>query len=112
MKKFTLLLFLGLVWSWCGSAQVTIGTQEMTTSTFPIYSCYNYSYSQQLVYQSEINAGGDITSLSFYFNNATSGGTDNSNDWTVYMGHTSKTEFVDTNDWVAYSDLKKFFRVR
>lgn len=109
MKKFTLLLFLGLVWSWCGFAQVTIGTQEMTTSTFPIYSCYNYSYSQQLVYQSEINAAGDITSLSFYFNNATSSGTDNSNDWTVYMGHTSKTEFADTDDWVSFSDLTEVF---
>ena len=108
MKKFSLLLFLGLIWSWCGSAQVAIGTQESTTSDFPIFSCYEFSYSQQLIYQSEINADGDITSISFYFASEASTN-DESSDWTIYMGHTSKTEFANDTDWVPLSDLTEVF---
>ncbi len=91
---------------WAQSAQVPIGAQSGTTSYIPIYSCYEYSYSQQLVYSSEINASGDITSISFYYNN---GSYTNSINWDVYLGHTSQTTFATTEDWVPFAALEPVF---
>lgn len=109
MKKITFL------WIFCCSlmyiganAQISIGDGLGSTSNLPVSSCYNFSYSQQLIYQTEINAVGDITSLSFYFN--TSGGENsNSSDWTIYLGHTSKTEFASATDWETVDNLSQVF---
>ncbi|QAA82934.1 T9SS type A sorting domain-containing protein [Aequorivita sp. H23M31] len=108
MKKITFSILLGLLWFWGSFAQIPIGTQDGTTSTMPIFSCWNYSYSQQLVYQSEINAQGQITSIT-YFYDVTTGGTDSSTDWTILMGHTPKTNFANENDWVQMGDLTEVF---
>ena len=56
MKKITLLILFGFLWSWVSVAQVPIGSQDGTTSNTPITSCQNYSYTQQIVHQDEINA--------------------------------------------------------
>ncbi len=106
MKKLTLLVLFALIGAWSTFAQIPIGIQEGTTNMIPIRSCYGYSYTQQLVYQDEVNAGGDITSLSFYYD---SGATDNSDEWTVYLGHTTKTQFSTASDWVPISDLTQVF---
>ena len=68
MKKITLLLFaiFSLTFSWQSMAQTQVGTGTGNTTYLPIYSCYGYTYSQQVYYASEINTSGDITSLSFY----------------------------------------------
>lgn len=109
MKRITLLILMSFLWSWSSFAQVSIGEQDGTTSFMPIYSCYNYSYSQQIVYQNEINSAGDITSISFFFQESTSPNNSSSSDWTVYMGHTAKTSFADTSDWVAIGDLTEVY---
>lgn len=109
MKKITLLILFGFLWSWVSVAQVPIGSQDGTTSNTPITSCQNYSYTQQIVHQDEINAvPGDITSISFYFDNTT-GSNVNSSDWTIYLGNTTKESFTNNADWVAYDQLTEVF---
>lgn len=106
MKKITFLLLLGFLWSWCSFAQVAIGEPDGTTSSLPIVGLYNYSYSQQLVYASEINAAGDINSISFTY---ASGTTTYSTQWTIYLGHTSKQSFTSNTDWEPVSNLTQVY---
>ncbi len=108
IKKITFLFLALLVstFSWQGMAQVSIGEQDGTTSTIPIAGCWGYSYTQQIVYSSEINASGDITSISFYY---TSGGFDNSLDWDIYLGHSTQTTFASTTDWVDAAGLEQVY---
>lgn len=107
MKKITLMFLMGVLWTWAAVAQVTIGPQDGTTPTVPIQGNYGYSYTQQLIYQSEINAFGDITSISFYLDGVNN--TSNSNDWTVYLGTTSKTAFTSDSDWVPFANLSQVY---
>jgi hypothetical protein len=108
MKKplvFLLTLFMGL-FAWQGNAQVPIGEQNGTTSNMPIWACYGYTYSQQIVYASEVNASGDITSISFYY---VSGPYSNSDEWDIYMAHTAKTDFETNTDWGTIAATDKVF---
>ena len=78
-----------------------------TTYYIPVYnsSSYNYSYSQQLFLASEM--GGtpmDIKSIAFEYKYATAL-TSRSN-VNIYLGHTTKSTFSSTSDWVPYSDLQ------
>ena len=84
------LTFLALFSFTTVSAQgtVNIGSGTATSANrLPIYSCYVYNYSQQIIKASEYAAAGgvagDITTVSYYYN---SGGTNlaNWNEWTVY----------------------------
>lgn len=74
---------------------------NQTTQSAPIEPYYRYTYSQQIYYQSEINQEGNITQLSFEFNGYSS----INFDIEVYLGHTAKTAFSNTTNWVPYSDL-------
>lgn len=100
-------MLLTFLWSFSSFAQVPVGVQDGTTSTIPISGNWGYTYSQQLAYQSEINAQGDITSISFYFASGTN--TASSTEWTVYLGHTSKTAFDAGADWVASSAMTEVY---
>lgn len=74
--KFKIFLFffaLGIVNTF---SQVVIGDPNGFTDLLPIDGTYEYSYSQQLVYQNEIDVAGNITSISFMYQ---SGATTNSN---------------------------------
>jgi hypothetical protein len=89
-----------------------IGGIGSTSGLMPINSCYDYSYSQQLIYASEYNAiiGGAntyITKLRFYYNTAATATT--FNNWTVYMGNTPKTAFANTTDWVPVGSMTQVF---
>ncbi|MGO3707742.1 fibronectin type III domain-containing protein [Mesonia hippocampi] len=109
MKKITLILFtFFFVLSYHGQAQITIGDNTTTTSYVPINSCYGYSYSQQIFYQSDINDSGNITSVSFYVSSLPSS-TTSSEDWTIYMGQTTKTEFTSTTDWVPHGNFTEVY---
>ncbi len=107
MKKLLLFLFFAFfALSWQVDAQVTIGTETATDQGLPIEPYFGYSYSQVIYLQSEIGASGDITTLTWDFaGNSIS----SSNDWTVYIGHTTKTEFASVSDWVDVSTLTQVF---
>ncbi|PWH84947.1 hypothetical protein DIT68_11275 [Brumimicrobium oceani] len=81
------------------NAQVNVGTGTLTGQALPIEPYYGYSYSQSIYLASEINANGSITGITFY----TDAGTiiSNSNDWVVYLGHTTKSSFTSSSDWVS-----------
>jgi hypothetical protein len=48
----------------------------------------------------------EIQKLRFY---VSTGSTSNSNSWTVYLGHTTKTGFTTSTDWVPFSALTQVF---
>ena len=76
------------------------------TNTFPVDGTvdqdlvtnfyYNYSYSQQIYLQSEVTTGGTISSVWFKYD----GYTNVYGTLSIYLGHTSKTQFSSTSDWV------------
>ncbi|WP_299386368.1 T9SS type A sorting domain-containing protein [uncultured Lacinutrix sp.] len=109
MKKITLLLGLMLMaFSYQANAQITVGSGTGTQSNVPIVSCYGYTYSQQLYLQPEINSSGNITSVAFYVSSVPTTN-DESTDWTISMGHSTKTEFADTADWEEASGLTEVY---
>ncbi|MCX7552185.1 fibronectin type III domain-containing protein [Xanthomarina sp. F2636L] len=110
MKKITFVFAFFFAITFSTFSQVQIGSETGTTTNLPITSCWGYTYSQQLFLASEINTSGDITSLSFYLDEATSATSfDSSVGWDVYIGHTSKTEFASTTDWEDVSNLTQSY---
>ena len=108
LKKFALFLILLFLWtgsSW-GQSTVTIGSGTATSYGLPIETNYAYTYSQQIYTQAQIGATGTIEKIRFYYS---SGSTTNSDAWRIYMGHTTKTSFSSTNDWVDYENLTRVY---
>ena len=90
-----------------GAVTVTIGSGTASNQYLPIRAESNYTFSQQIYTQAQINTVGVIERLSFY--KATSGTLANSNNWTIYLGYTSKTSFASTTDWVPAPVLKQVY---
>lgn len=89
-------------------AQVTVGTGTTNDGDAPITSCYGYSYTEQIYLQSEIGASGNITSVSFYVNSLPSS-TANSEDWTIYMGHTTQADYATNTSWIGATTMTQVF---
>ncbi len=104
MKRFYLILLMTIL-SWQLPAQVSIGNGTGTYgSNGPIYPYYNYSYFQTIYKASDINASGNITSIRYEMTNDNAiPNTDDNID--VWVGHTSKTVFDDSYDWIDVSSL-------
>lgn len=85
---------------------VEIGTGTDVDKGLPTDPYYNYTYSQSLFLQSEINKADErITAVRYYYN-GNSTWTENT---ALYLGHSDKTSFADGNDWQAVTDLTKVF---
>lgn len=84
---------------------VTIGNDIGGEFTgLPIYPNWDYSYSQSIYLQSEINYPSQgIEKLYYYWN----GGANAyfSNNWTIYMGHTTLSTFENNSSWIPLSEL-------
>ena len=109
MKKITIqLTFLLFVFiSLVGYAQVNIGDGVEVNKRIPIEPFYGYTYSQVIYLQSEIETAMDIGHLIY---NATPATTlEDSNQWTVYMGHTTKTQFDSDTDWINLAELTEVY---
>lgn len=91
------------------SAQITLGEGSTTVGNAPVNTYYGYSYTQQIFTKQEINANaaGNITGLKFYLD--PNADISNSSDWTIYLGHTTKTSFSSGSDWVPVSGLTEVF---
>ncbi|MFA6199929.1 MAG: fibronectin type III domain-containing protein [Bacteroidales bacterium] len=85
----------------------TIGSGTSTTTYLPIYGYTAYNYSQQIYTQPEINTKGEITKIRFYY--VSGGSLETIKDWVVYLGHTTKTSFSSTTDWVPLTELTEVF---
>lgn len=107
MKKITfcLLLFLAFFQS---QAQVLIGNGT-TLKGLPINPYYGYTYSQSIYTAAEINATGQITSLSWYYGGPVGNNIPNSQNLKVFLGHTSKTTFASNNDWESAENLTEVY---
>jgi hypothetical protein len=113
MKKLllTYLLFLGTLMS----AQITLGSGTTTggastsVATVPWSTYYGYSYAQQILLKTDINAAGagNITGLRFFL--GASASLSNSNDVVVYLGQTTKTSFSSTTDWIPTSAMTQVY---
>jgi len=87
-----------------GTVIIGTGTSDLS---LPIEPYYKYSYSQSIFLQSEINMARPIEKIYYYWNGAAA--TVNSNNWTVYMGHTSNTNFDSGTSWIPLSELTEVF---
>jgi len=91
---------------------IGIGSGAATNVYMPIRAYYGYSYSQQIVTAAEYSAGGgvagQITKIRYYITN-TSTPLANWNNWTVYIGQTSKTAFSSNTDWEPVANLTQVF---
>lgn len=110
MKK--LLLACMLAFGLTSNAQITLGGGSTTVGgevPVPISTYYGYSWVQQIFTKTEINASGPgtITGLKFYIGASKS--IANSDDWKVYLGHTTKTDFTSLTDWIPVTQLTEVF---
>ena len=86
---------------------VIIGN-ETSDLSLPIEPYYGYTYSQSIFLQSELNiAGQQINKVYYYWNGAEEA--TYSNNWSIYMGHTTNTSFADGNSWIPLSNLTQVF---
>jgi len=90
-----------------GKDSVIIGTGTVQDVNLPVCPDYSYSYTQSIYLQSEIAVGRTITidSVAFEYNGDTA--------WTdnilVYLGHTTKTAFATTTDWVTVTSMTQVY---
>lgn len=99
--------------NWAGPAVLIpglyqIGSGAGTDGSYPISSCYNYSYSQQIYLASEYGGGTMITHIRFKY---LGGSSDPSTwaQWTVYMGNTAQSSFSGAVDWVPFNQLQQVY---
>lgn len=107
MKKIQLIIICLTVLLGKSNAQVTIGTGTNTNEGIPVFPVFTYNYSQNIYLASEINAIGNIATLTYYVTPTSN--LSNSNNWTIYMGHTTKTSFASTSNWVAANSLTQVY---
>ncbi|AZA84741.1 hypothetical protein C1637_18325 [Chryseobacterium lactis] len=107
MKRILLLLLVLI--SSVFDAQINLNIGSTNVGSAPVSSFFSYSYVQQIYLKQEINtnAAGNITGLTFYLD-PTATITDSSN-WTLYLGHTSKSTFTSSTDWIPASQLTQVF---
>ena len=86
--------------------QVIIGDGTVVGQWLPINAFYGYSYSQVIYLASEIDASGVINSISWNFKGTS---LTKSNDWTIYLGHTTKTAFDSNSDWIPIGELTQVY---
>jgi hypothetical protein len=68
----------------------------------PMDCNYRYNYTEQIYYKSEINKDGNIVSLSFEYDGYESF----TEPIKVYLGHTTKTQFSGSTDWVKSGNMQ------
>lgn len=101
--NFILALFVGAQ----TFAQVSVGSERTANyDAGPVNAYYTYSYYQTIYKASDISASGQITSIEYEMvnSNPINYSDDNIDIW---MGHTNKTKFDNSKDWIDISTLTK-----
>lgn len=107
MKKITFCILL-LLTLFQSQGQVLIGNGT-ELQPLPINSYYGYSYSQTIYTAAEINATGNITTISWYYGGPAGNNIPNSQDLKVFLGHTTKNTFSSSSDWEVASNLTEVY---
>ena len=108
VKRTALALLLScIVTTITAQTTIQIGSSMSNSGVVPIRTDLDYSYTQQIYTATElIDAGATgpttIHKLRFYLSNSS---TENSTDWTIYMGNTTRTEFSSNADWEPIVNL-------
>ncbi len=82
-----------------------LSTGTTAYSYLPLYSFYNYSYSQTIYTAAELCGSGNITEIEWDF----LGSGSSTDPIVIYMGNTTKTAFASTTDWVATSAMTEVY---
>ncbi len=85
---------------------VQVGSGTSRTDRLPVNTSNNYSYSQQIFPQAQINRSGTIERIRFYF---VEGDISHHKNWVIYMGHTSRTTFDGVVSWIPVSSMTQVF---
>lgn len=85
-------------------SETTVGTGTSESSLVPAYGYYDYSWSQMIYTQSEINTTGTIKSVSFYVDNS-SPSSYTMNNQKIFLGHTSSNGFDSSPSEDVTSDI-------
>ena len=107
MKKLLLFIVFFTILYTNVFSQITIGTGTSQSQQLPFEPWYGYTWAQSIYTATEINVSGDITALSYYFSGTSL--LSNSQGITIYIGHTSKTNFVSTTDWIPVTNLTQVY---
>ncbi|HNX01684.1 MAG TPA: hypothetical protein PKK33_09985, partial [Candidatus Cloacimonadota bacterium] len=88
---------------------ITIGSGQLNNVPLPVDAYFNFSYSQVIYLQSEIQHAGVINRISYPYHIVSSDFLSNVNHLKVYMGLTSRTVFQSNTDWVSLDSLQLVF---
>lgn len=108
MKRL-LLFSLAIIFAFQGllGQTITIGSGTNGSSMLPFSSTSGFSFSQQIVNESEIaTQAGMINSISFQYISPTPQVADSI---TIYIGNTTKSTFSSQEDWVNVSSMTEVF---
>src|SRR5690554_713512 len=114
LKHYSLVIFISALFFNSAQSQIYETSLDQgigQNSNIPVYSYYGYSYSQSIYLASEFlpavqGIQTEISKLSFL---NVSGHVNNTDNWTILIGQTSKTSFQNGNDWEAYANLKTVY---
>ena len=81
---------------------IQIGYGVAINQGLPIEPYFNYSYSQTIYPQADVNSEGDISTVAWEYNGNSVWGPDAIK---IYMGHTTETTFATTSSWLDVADL-------
>ncbi len=89
-----------------------IGSGTANQGFLPVYSCYGYSYSQQIYTGAEVTAAlganNVITKVRFKVSSPASTQA-NYNQWVVYMGNTTQANFATTTSYVPLNQMMQVY---
>lgn len=78
--------------------EIDLGDMTANNSYVPLYTLYDYSFTEQIYTASDLGSATNINSISYYVNTANSV---DRNPVLIYMANTDKTTFSSTSDWVS-----------
>jgi hypothetical protein len=84
-----------------------VGTGTTGQYQLPINTFYRHSYVQQVYDAAEIGDPGLITQIAFNF--VFAGAVPTYNNQTIYLGHTNKSTFANTSDWIPVDQLTQVY---
>lgn len=91
------------------SNTVQVGSGTANSTNMPVNGGSVYNYSQQIQLQSQINQSGTISKIRLLFFDGSAASITNNKDWVIYMGHSARTSFSSTTDWVPIDSLTQVF---
>ena len=80
---------------------ITVVDGSSTSHGLPFYPFYDYTYSQSIFHADSIGQDGVIEKIYFKYN----GNSNWDENVQIYMGHTNKSSFDNTSDWISLNSL-------